>query len=61
MSFARAFVIAVMAGVITRSDDLVTGAAVAWLVGGVAWLFLTDPLPGAIRRGLEAYAKDYRK
>jgi hypothetical protein len=60
MTFTRAFVIAVMTSLLLR-DSSVEGFAAAIGLGGFLWLFTTDPLPAAVKRGLENFAKDYRR
>ncbi|WP_047866992.1 hypothetical protein [Sphingomonas paucimobilis] len=60
MSFARALVIAFMTAAFVRSPDwserlaAIAFAAVIWF--GVT----TDPLPAAVERGLQTFAKRYR-
>jgi hypothetical protein len=60
MTFTRALAIAFMAGEFAKNDDWGPRAAAA-LIAAAVWLFLTsDPLPAAIDRGLQSFAKRYR-
>lgn len=60
MTFARALITAFMTAAFVRSDDPANMAAAAAL-SAMAWFFLTsDPLPGAVDRGLQCFARRYR-
>lgn len=68
MTFERAYLIALL--VVAMQEIGSTGATViekAALSGllylGIRfiWNLFEDPLPGAIRKGLEEFAKDYRR
>lgn len=60
MTFQRAVVIAVMTDIMVTGQG--TWASVAAVVlGGALWFFTDDPLPGAIERGLEDFARKHRR
>ena len=60
MSLPRTIIGACLAGGIAHADDLST-AAFCVLVAIFAWAWTSDPLPGAIERGLEDFARRYRR
>lgn len=60
MSFARAVLIAFMAGEFASSSNP-TERLIAVAIAAAIWSGMTtDPLPAAIERGLHAFAKRYR-
>lgn len=60
MTFARAVLIAFMAGEFASSSDP-TEHLIAVAIAAAIWFGLTtDPLPAAVERGLIAFAKRYR-
>lgn len=60
MTFTRALLIAFMAGEFAKTDDLMRHLVVV-LIAAALWFTLTsDPLPAAIDRGLQSFAKRYR-
>ena len=67
MSFWRAVIVAFMAAGFTAAlqsypdEGWFAIVLVTWAIGGFLWSFSDDPLPDATRRGLEAYARTYRK
>ncbi len=61
MNFARAFVIALMAGWVARGDGSGVEILAAAAIGGFLWFLAPDPLPSVIKRGLEDFAKDFRR
>lgn len=60
MNFQRAVVIAVMTDIMVSSNEIAV-SLVAVATGGVLWFFAPDPLPGAIERGLEEFARKHRR
>jgi hypothetical protein len=64
MTFNRAIVIAMMANLFGHCDgrgmELIFEYVLVMLIGSILWHLTTDPLPGAIERGLDAYAKKWR-
>ena len=60
MTFGRALLIALFAGALARAHSMETSVILACLFWA-GWQFTSDPLPGAIRKGLEEFAKDYRR
>lgn len=61
MSFPRALTTALMAGWIARGDGTGGEFLAIAAIGGFLWYVAPDPLPDAIKRGLEAFARDYRR
>ncbi len=60
MTFTRALILAFMAGDFAKNDG-VGQHLVAVLIAAVLWFTLTsDPLPAAVERGLQSFAKRYR-
>lgn len=69
MTFNRVFVLALvvaMVGDVDHATDL-NGLAkfivfiLIYVVGRLLWGTAPDPLPGAVKRGLEDFAREYRK
>lgn len=60
MSFARAVLIAFMAGEFASSSDPVEHLTAIAIAAAIWFGLTTDPLPAAVERGLQAFAKRYR-
>jgi hypothetical protein len=64
MTFARMLILAITTATLVHAFGVPGDRAefVLWtlLASYVAWSFTTDPLPGAIERGLDHYAKKWR-
>ncbi|MEN2746445.1 hypothetical protein [Sphingomonas sp. T9W2] len=60
MTFGRALVTALLAGGLAHAQ---TGDAALQMVAVwfLAWQFTSDPLPDAIRKGLNDFAKEHRR
>lgn len=68
MSFTRAFLLALMTGLQTHLQMHHPGFVASILLSlmifaafGALWHINPDPLPGAVRKGLEDFAKEYRR
>lgn len=61
MSFPRGCIIALMAGLTAHGDGDAADLFVVALIGQALWWLAPDPLPGAIKRGLEDFAREYRR
>ncbi len=69
MTFGRANVIAWMTALITRLvlyppaglGATILLVALITAIFGLLWRLHPDPLPGAVRKGLEDFAKEYRR
>ncbi len=42
-------------------DDWIYLIFLGWATSGLLWINSPDPVPGAVRKGLEDFAKDYRR
>jgi hypothetical protein len=60
MTFGRALLIALFAGGLARASSGETGVVLACLFW-MTWQFTSDPLPAAIRKGLNDFAKEHRR
>jgi hypothetical protein len=60
MTFTRAWTIAIMVRLLDRSDG-VGGVLLAFAVTAPLWYLTSDPLPAAVKRGLENFAREYRR
>src|SRR3546814_14890668 len=61
MTFTRATILAMMTAMLVRGPA--TGGHDLAVIAscGILWWFTTDPLPEAIKRGLEDFAREYRR
>lgn len=59
MSFFRMMIAACLAGGLAHVDT-VNDAVVCIIIAAGFWCFTSDPLPAAIERGLDDYAKKWR-
>lgn len=60
MNFQRAVVIAVMADIMSSSSELAV-SLLAVGVGAALWHFTPDPLPDAVAKGIEDFARKHRR
>ena len=61
MTFPRAFIIALMANLLSRGDGSLLHYVVVLVVTAPLWYFTTDPLPDAIDRGLQLFKDRYQR
>ena len=60
MTYIRSMITAGTAALLIHAKDL-GAVALVLLCAGIAWLGTTDPVAPAVTRGLEEFAKRYRK
>ncbi|WP_242115495.1 hypothetical protein [Sphingomonas lacusdianchii] len=60
MTFGRALITALLAGGLSHAQtgDTVLQMVAVWFI---AWQFTSDPLPDAIHKGLNDFAKEHRR
>ena len=61
MTYGRAVTIALMVVMLDRAYPEPLGVLALVLLFYFLWMWTSDPLPDAIRKGLEAFARDYRR